>query len=41
MNAGGVTFAGTGVQFSSDAATIKQAVALLKSRNPQTKVLLH
>ena len=26
------------MQFSSDAATIKAAIALLKQRNPQTKV---
>jgi chitinase len=37
---GGVTFAGTGLDFSSDAAVIKAAIALLKSRNPNTKVLV-
>lgn len=35
--AGGVTWAGTGIQFSSDAAVVKGAIALLKQRNPRTK----
>ena len=37
---GGVTFAGTGLDFSSDASVIKDSIALLKSRNPKTKVLV-
>jgi chitinase len=37
---GGVTFAGTGIQFSSDASVVKDAIALLKARNPGTKVLV-
>ncbi|PSC67018.1 chitinase [Micractinium conductrix] len=37
---GGVTWAGTGIQFSSDPAVVKGAVALLKQRNPRTKVLV-
>ncbi|PSC68420.1 chitinase, partial [Micractinium conductrix] len=36
---GGVTWAGTGIQFSSDPAVVKGAVALLKQRNPRTKPL--
>ena len=35
---GGVTFQGTGVQFSSDAQVVKDAISLLKQRNPNTKV---
>ena len=38
--AGGLTWAGTGLQFSSDPSVIKGAIALLKSRNPGTKVLV-
>lgn len=37
---GGTTWAGTGIQFSSDAAVVKGAIALLKQRNPATKVLV-
>lgn len=37
---GGVTWSGTGLQFSSDAAVVKGAIALLKQRNPGTKVLI-
>ncbi len=37
---GGVTFAGTGLQFSSDASVIKQSIITLKQRNPGTKVLV-
>lgn len=37
---GGVTWAGTGIQFSSDPAVVKGAIALLKQRNPATKVLV-
>jgi hypothetical protein len=36
---GGDTLANTGLQFSSDAAVVKGAIALLKQRNPGTKVL--
>lgn len=37
---GGLTWAGTGLQFSSDPSVVKGAIALLKSRNPGTKVLV-
>ena len=37
---GGLTWAGTGLQFSSDPSVIKGAIALLKQRNPGTKVLV-
>jgi chitinase len=37
---GGVTWAGTGIQFSSDASVIKDSIALLKARNPSTKILI-
>ncbi|KDD71809.1 hypothetical protein H632_c4362p0, partial [Helicosporidium sp. ATCC 50920] len=37
---GGVTFKGTGLDFKSDAAVIKGAIALLKEKNPNTKVLV-
>ncbi|KAH7620133.1 hypothetical protein NADE_008407 [Nannochloris sp. 'desiccata'] len=37
---GGVTFSGTGLDFSSDPLVIKSAIALLKARNPNTKVLI-
>lgn len=37
---GGITWEGTGLLFSSPPAVIKQAIALLKERNPGTKVLL-
>ncbi|KDD72293.1 hypothetical protein H632_c3570p0 [Helicosporidium sp. ATCC 50920] len=37
---GGVTFKGTGLKFSSDAAVIKDTIALLKQKNPHTKVLV-
>ena len=37
---GGVTLANTGLQFSSDAQVIKDAIKLLKQRNPDTKVLV-
>ncbi|KDD74379.1 hypothetical protein H632_c1356p0 [Helicosporidium sp. ATCC 50920] len=37
---GGVTFKGTGLRFRSDAAVVKDAIALLKKKNPHTKVLL-
>ena len=37
---GGVTFQGTGLGFSSDASTVKASIALLKQRNPGTKVLI-
>lgn len=37
---GGMTWAGTGLQFSSDPAVVRDAIALLKSRNPGTKVLV-
>ena len=35
-----MTWAGTGIQFSSDASVIKDAIALLKKTNPGTKVLV-
>jgi hypothetical protein len=35
---GGVTLQGTGLDFSSDAAVVKESIALLKQRNPYTKV---
>ena len=37
---GGLTLANTGIQFSSDAQVIKDAIKLLKQRNPNTKVLV-
>lgn len=39
---GGVTFAGTGLQFAGDdmAPIIKQSIAILRQRNPGTKVLV-
>lgn len=37
---GGITWSGTGLQFSSDPAVVKDEIALLKSRNPNTKVLV-
>ena len=37
---GGVTFAGTGLDFSSDPQVVKESIAILKSKNPNTKVLL-
>ena len=37
---GGITFAGTGIQFSSDPSVVQGAIALLKKRNPATKVLV-
>ncbi|KDD74727.1 hypothetical protein H632_c1110p2, partial [Helicosporidium sp. ATCC 50920] len=37
---GGVTFDGTGLQFSSSAQVVKDAVAALKQANPKTKVLV-
>jgi chitinase len=37
---GGTTFQGTGIQFSSDPSVVKGAIALLKQRNPATKVLI-
>ncbi len=36
--AGGVTFTGTGLDFNSDPKVVKDAIALLKQRNPKTKV---
>lgn len=38
--AGGATFLGTGLDFSSDPAVVKESIALLKQRNPNTKVLV-
>lgn len=35
-----MTFSGTGIQFSSSADVVKGAIALLKQRNPRTKVLI-
>lgn len=35
---GGITLDGTGLQFSSEASVVKGAIALLKQRNPNTKV---
>ncbi|KAL4447578.1 hypothetical protein ABPG75_004797 [Micractinium tetrahymenae] len=37
---GGATWSGTGIQFSSDASVVKGAIALLKQKNPRTKVLV-
>ena len=37
---GGMTWAGTGIQFSSDPATVKSEIALLKQKNPNTKVMV-
>lgn len=37
---GGMTWAGTGLQFSSDATVVKDSIAILKKRNPGTKVLV-
>ena len=37
---GGVTLAGTGLQFSSDAQVVKASIAILKQRNPGVKVLV-
>jgi len=37
---GGVTFSGTGLSFNNDPSVINSAIALLKERNPQTKVLI-
>lgn len=37
---GGVTFAGTGLDFSSPAQVVKDSIALLKAKNPSTRVLL-
>ncbi|KAI3429384.1 hypothetical protein D9Q98_005479 [Chlorella vulgaris] len=37
---GGITFAGTGLSFSSEPAVIRAAIALLKQRRPNTKVLI-
>ena len=37
---GGMTWEGTGLLFSSPPEVIKQAIALLKKRNPDTKLLL-
>lgn len=37
---GGVSFAGTGLDFSSDPQVVKESISLLKSKNPRTKVLL-
>eukprot|EP00887_Chlorella_sp_A99_P003179 scaffold9.g3179.t1 len=40
---GGITFQGTGIQFSSDAqarAVVNQSIALLKKNNPNTKVVV-
>ena len=33
-----MTFQGTGIQFNSDPEVVKGAIALLKQRNPRTKV---
>jgi len=38
--AGGVTFEGTGLTFSSPPEVVKESIALLKSKNPGTRVLL-
>lgn len=38
--AGGVTWAGTGIQFSSSADVVRGAIALLRQRSPRTKVLV-
>ncbi|KDD74301.1 hypothetical protein H632_c1418p0 [Helicosporidium sp. ATCC 50920] len=37
---GGVTFEGTGLRFASDATVVKDAIVLLKKKNPHTKVLI-
>jgi chitinase len=37
---GGVTFEGTGLSFSVPAQVIKDSISILKTRNPNTKVLL-
>lgn len=37
---GGVTFTGTGLDFSSDPQVVKDSISILKSKNPRTKVLL-
>jgi chitinase len=37
---GGLTWEGTGLSFSADPGVIKGAIALLKQRNPATKVLI-
>lgn len=37
---GGVTFTGTGLDFSSDPIAVRDAIKLLKQRNPGTKVLV-
>lgn len=37
---GGVSFSGTGLDFSSDPQVVKDSIALLKSKTPRTKVLL-
>lgn len=38
--AGGIIWQGTGVQFSSNADVVKGAIAILKQKNPATKVLI-
>jgi hypothetical protein len=37
---GSLSFTGTGLEFSSAGATVRDAVALLKARQPNTRVLL-
>jgi hypothetical protein len=37
---GSLNLAGTGLQFSYDGPTLKQAVDALHQRNPNTKILL-
>ena len=37
---GGLTLEGTGLDFVTDASVVKESIALLKARNPQTKVLI-
>lgn len=37
---GGITFSGTGLQFSSDATVVKDGITALKKRNPGTNVLV-
>lgn len=37
---GGDTMLGTGLEFSSDPSVVKKAIAVLKQRNPQTRVLI-
>lgn len=39
-NRGSYSFTGTGLQFSADGKVVKDAIALLKKRNPKTKVLV-